>query len=84
MPTPKYFHELTDEQFTELGTVWKGRSYVDFEKEYLQPDWCTYPNALRGCMGCWSLVSATTRKSISNDWCKTCDCHIDNQPKSQL
>lgn len=43
---------------------------------YKQPDWCKYPNALEGQMGCWSLMDLSKdglRTKISKDFCKGCD-----------
>ena len=63
-----YFHELSDEEKAEAkshGTV------GEFLEKYKQPDWCQYPEALAGQMGCWSLILSC---SISSpDDCKLCD-----------
>ena len=64
-----YFHELTDEQYEELKT--SGATWGDVLRDYSQPDWCEYPGALDGVMGCWSLIS---RKPVSSEYCKDCDC----------
>jgi hypothetical protein len=60
----KYFHELTDAEFEQA--VKKKKTYADF----LQPDWCSYPDALSFNMGCWAL---TDRIIKSKDDCKDCD-----------
>lgn len=40
-------------------------------ERYRQPDHCTYPEALRGLMGCWSLVFDPWK--CTPRYCKTCD-----------
>ena len=67
-----YWHELTDEHIKGLITQKKTIGYV--LKNYKQPDWCTYPEALSRDMGCWSLVDDfDLRKKISIEYCKKCD-----------
>ena len=69
----KYFHELSDEEIKELlenKVTWE---YV--MKNFKQPDWCGYTNALEGAMGCWSLIDYFgRRKEISREFCKDCPC----------
>ena len=70
----KYFHEATDEEIDKL--IADKATIGDLKKEYIQPDWCTYPDALDGPMGCWSLMDIKgLRKSIGHDYCKTCECY---------
>lgn len=38
--------------------------------EILVPDWCEYPEATNGVMGCWSLISGCIKEP-----CETCDCY---------
>lgn len=59
-----YFHEQAYEQVARLtpqaAMAW-----------YRQPDWCTYPDALNGLMGCMSLISGKVKDKKS---CSRCDC----------
>lgn len=67
----KYFHELTDDEYKALmdgSFTWEGVA-----KLHPQPQWCGYPDALAGAMGCWSLVHRD--KPISKAWCSTCECY---------
>ena len=53
-------------------------------KNYKQPDWCNYEEALSWMMGCWSLCDINkdgTRTKISTEFCKNCDCF--NNKKNQ-
>lgn len=69
----KYFHEATDEELEEL--IANKTTIGELEKLYAQPDWCNYPGALQGVMGCWSLTDIKgLRKSISLEYCKGCEC----------
>ena len=73
--TNRYFHELEQ---TEIDTLIADKKTVGYILEnYKQPDWCNYPNALEGQMGCWSLMDLSKdglRTKISKDFCKGCDC----------
>lgn len=60
----KYFHELTDTEFEQA--VKDKKKYDDF----LQPEWCGYPDALLFDFGCWSLTNRTI-KTIKD--CKNCE-----------
>ena len=66
-----YWHELTDEHIKKLISQKKTVGYV--LKNYRQPKWCSYPKALEGIMGCWSLTDGELRKKISVEYCKNCD-----------
>jgi hypothetical protein len=73
-----YFHELNDEERNAVyGTV---ASKV--VQDYRQPDWCTYPEALGGHLGCWSLVSGLV---TSEEFCRGCELHKDHpeNPKNK-
>ncbi len=74
MDDKKYWHELTAKEFDKI----KDKSWSYIQKNYQQPDWCEYINALEGIMGCWSLVFLITgrkeHKKISRKFCKSCDC----------
>jgi hypothetical protein len=67
----KYFHELTDEEYKEL-IIDKSLTINDVMEQFSQPDWCTYPGALRGEMGCWSLID---RQVINREYCEKCECY---------
>lgn len=68
----KYFHEISDEEYKRL--VEEKKTYGYLYENYKQPSWCSYPNALGGSFGCWSLMGVATRKEISEEKCKNCDC----------
>lgn len=66
MKTKKvYWHELTQEEQTNAI---KRDALVS---EFLQPEWCSHPDALRGRMGCWSLVDEKKLIGEISD-CGTC------------
>jgi hypothetical protein len=70
----KYFHELEQSEINTLIAEKKTIGYI--LENYKQPDWCTYPNALEGNMGCWSLMNLLKegmRTKISKDFCKNCE-----------
>lgn len=69
----KYFHELTNEEIDSL--VENKKTWWDIKSEYKQPDWCNYPDALNGVMGCWSLIDLSDRK-VNKEFCKTCELCI--------
>jgi len=69
----KYWHELSKEEQEEVKK--SGITIAEFLLEYAQPDWCLYPNALEGRLGCWSLVDGYIH---SEEDCKTCDCYKPN------
>ena len=66
----KYFHKLTRKEFKKLCK--EKLTWEDCAKRYPQPVWCHYPDALRGVMGCWSLVGFMV---TDEDYCKNCDCY---------
>ena len=68
----KPFHELTAEEFKTL--VEAKMTWGELEEKYPQPEWCNYPEATRGLMGCWSLISHLV---TGRDFCKNCDCSKD-------
>jgi hypothetical protein len=69
----KYFHELTDEEFEKLKKT--GVHWNDLPKNYPQPKWCMYSDALNAEMGCWSLVY---RMGVNKEYCSK-DCDLFNQ-----
>jgi hypothetical protein len=71
----RYFHTLADSTIRKL--IRKGITYKELTDKYKQPEWCSYPDALEGVMGCWSLMDALgQRHEISRDYCARCDCYI--------
>jgi hypothetical protein len=73
----KYFHELTNEEFGKLCKT-KPQTWEEFSKDYPQPKWCSYPNAVCGVMGCWSLMGHLV---TGRNYCKKCDLYI---PKKKV
>jgi hypothetical protein len=67
----KYFHEADEEEIVKFS---EGKTWGDLQKEYAQPTWCNYPEALNGTMGCWTLCDIKGRKVISERFCGDCDC----------
>ncbi len=70
----KYWHELPQEK---IDMIIKSKVKVgEVLKKYKQPNWCHYPDALAGKMGCWSLnhnIKNGIRTIISHKFCKSCD-----------
>lgn len=62
-----YFHALTDEEFKRA--IAEHKKYKDFQ----QPPWCGYPDALHWLSGCWVL---TERKVKCEADCLNCECFI--------
>ena len=72
----KYFHELTKKEFRTLCKT--KVTWGQAAKDYPQPEWCSYPDAVQGIMGCWSLMDFTVTGRNS---CKNCDCYIKEREK---
>ena len=53
MPERRW-HALSVDRQTAI--VSSGITVGDFMERYEQPEWCLYPGALEGVMGCYSLV----------------------------
>lgn len=70
----KYFHELTEEEFDELCKT--KMTWGECAKEYPQPIWCSYPNAVQGEMGCWSLMCFMV---TGRNHCKNCEFYIEKK-----
>lgn len=66
-----YFHEITDAQWEQMKL--DGKTWGDMQRDYLQPDWCQYPEAIDP-LGCWSL---TGRFVKDEEFCRTCNLHKD-------
>lgn len=75
--TKQYWHKLRNDEIQKLRSAGKTWGYI--VENYLQPDWCNYPEALGGQMGCWSLIDSDIRQKISMEYCKNCDCFVANQ-----
>jgi len=71
----KYFHELRKEEFEWL--VKEGTTYAECEKDFPQPEWCSYPRAIQGEIGCWSLIDMKDGFSLvtGEAFCRKCDCY---------
>ncbi len=70
-----YWHKAPQEEIDKLLEDKKTWQHV--LDTYIQPDWCGYPDALRGQFGCFSLLDISvdgSRTKISEDFCKNCDC----------
>lgn len=63
-----YFHELDVIQMEWLLSYKKPWNWLI--KNYQQPSWCNYHEALGGVMGCWSLV---TKRIHGIKDCGDCD-----------
>ena len=75
----KPYIELTKDEFDALLEN-KNLTWADLERDYPQPDWCSYPHATRGALGCWSLIDFNGyHEKISRNYCRKCDCYIKKQ-----
>ena len=73
----KYWHELPQSEIDDLYKIGVNVEYV--LKNYSQPIWCNYHEALSMTMGCWSLCDNKPnglRTKISKKFCKDCECNI--------
>jgi len=66
----KYWHELTKEQVSDF--IQDAKNLCSITDIYKQPDWCNYPDALEGILGCWSLLSHTKDIEINEEYCSKC------------
>jgi len=74
MSDKPYWHEvMTEVVFDRLIVDRPDMTWDDVLFEYRQPDWCDYPHALLGPMGCWSLALRPFTISCIND-CGDCEC----------
>lgn len=75
-----YWHKLRDSTIKRLYK--NGLTVDEVIRRYKQPDWCAYPYAIAGIMGCWSLIdSFNSRHEISVEYCSTCDYFIKREEK---
>ena len=65
----KYWHELN--QGAQKALEKSSMTYGKFLKLYKQPDWCKYPMALAGGMGCWSLIIPGQIRGP--EYCRNCE-----------
>lgn len=63
-----YWHKIPTKRQIEI--ISSGITIGQFEEKYQQPKWCSYPRALQGVLGCWSLVY----KRVSKSFCRGCEC----------
>lgn len=71
------WHEKTPQERDAIIKERGLKTIGDVMANFDQPDWCDYPEALSGPMGCWSLLDPSI--TIMRDYCKDCECF--NQPK---
>lgn len=72
----EYWHKLTKKEKTFLETPKYHITWGQIMKKFKQPDWCKYPMALKGEMGCWTLVGVAGWKEMKQTVkrkCNTCD-----------
>lgn len=69
-----FWHRLSkyDQEYILNKLVHSKVTYKQFMKRYRQPDWCGYPEALCGLMGCWGLMGGSIHRE---DDCCNCDCN---------
>ena len=64
-----FFHRMTDQRFNAMRD--NGATWGDIQRIYQQPEWCNYPDALAGAMGCWSLIGRIIHRKQN---CAGCEC----------
>ena len=72
----KYFHKLTRDEFKELCK--DKPTWAEVSRDYPQPEWCSYPDAVQGMLGCWSLIDF---KVYGRNYCKHCEYYIKKSQK---
>ena len=65
----KYWHKLPTG--AQMALQKSSMTYGKFLKLYKQPDWCKYPDALAGDMGCWSLM--IPGRIRGQEYCRDCE-----------
>ncbi len=68
---PTYFHKLSKDEVKALAVP--GFTYGDLMKNYKQPIWCSYPEALGGAFGCLSLLNSYV---WGEGYCLFCECNM--------
>lgn len=72
-----FFHKVSAYEINKL--MENEITISEIKKRYQQPKWCTYPEALNGFAGCWSLMDIEgLRKEISVEFCNDCPCFNKN------
>ena len=66
-----YWHLFDVDKQLEIQQQYKTIGW--FVRHYRQPEWCKYPEALSGLMGCWSLWYRNIHKETD---CKNCDLYV--------
>ena len=66
-----YWHEIPQAEQEKIIEE-SGLTVAQFLEKYKQPDWCEYPEALAGQMGCWSLILSRSIHCKAD--CGDCDC----------
>lgn len=74
----KFFHNISDTQWQFMKL--RGDRWIEVAKEYSQPTWCAYPDAVDP-MGCWSLIG---RMVTGEHYCKGCDLHKDHPDAQRM
>lgn len=74
----KFFHQLSEDEFKVLCDT--KMTWEECAREYPQPQWCGYPEAVQGVMGCWSLMDFLV---TGRSFCRHCDCYIKKPKKSK-
>jgi len=73
---------MSDRQIKKL--LDSGNTWGWFKKNYQQPTWCGYPEAIDP-LGCWSLIIFNDRGRIRRKTqCVNCDCFIANPTISKM
>lgn len=67
----KFFHQLSRDEVQSLRD--KKLTWAEVAKDYPQPVWCGYPNAVYGIMGCWSLMGLMV---TGRNYCRRCAFYI--------
>lgn len=71
------FHRITKKERERL--IRRHATWGEIMERYRQPDWCSYPEALAGIAGCWSLVQGLVR---SRKICRDCELYRDDPKKA--
>lgn len=66
-----FWHEVPKDEQEKIVKD-SGMTMEQFMAKYKQPDWCEYPEALAGQMGCWSLILSRSIHCKAD--CGDCDC----------
>ena len=67
--TKRYFHELTEDDFSRLKINW-----AQCNEKYPQPPWCEMIDAVDP-LGCWGLIFFHVHDNTS--YCHECEYFVD-------